>query len=150
MAKLVTVVLTFVPPHLRATPQSSPPCKCWVRMGNPIRESRRDASLLLEWIYVSVSRKRAPSRAASSSASPSSKSRLIGDVCLSPNANKQRHELCEVIRKWNVKDKFQTLTYSTVGMRPDCDMLLWRICYTPDELQLMNTEMFGHRHGWLP
>jgi chlorite dismutase len=61
--------------------------------------------------------------------------------------NTQRHELCEVIRKWNVKDKFQTLTYSTVAMRPDCDMLLWRICYTPDELQLMNTEIFGTAMG---
>ena len=61
--------------------------------------------------------------------------------------NTQRHELCEVIRKWNQKDKFQTLTYSTVGMRPDCDMLLWRICYTPDELQLMNTEIFATGMG---
>src|SRR5882724_7485594 len=51
--------------------------------------------------------------------------------------NQQRHELCEVIRKWNVKDKFQTLTYSTVGLRPDCEMMLWQICYTADELQMM-------------
>jgi chlorite dismutase len=61
--------------------------------------------------------------------------------------DRQRHDLCEVIRKWDVKDKFQTLTYSTMGMRPDCEMMLWRICYTPDELQLMNTEMFSTAMG---
>jgi chlorite dismutase len=61
--------------------------------------------------------------------------------------NQQRHELCEVIRKWNVKDKFQTLTYSTVGMRPDCEIMLWQICYTPDELQMMRSEMLSTRMG---
>ena len=61
--------------------------------------------------------------------------------------NQQRHDLCQVIRKWDVKDKFQTLTYSTVALRPDCEMMLWRICYTVDELQLMNAEMFSTRMG---
>src|SRR6267154_3492974 len=61
--------------------------------------------------------------------------------------DEHRRELAEVIHKWDQRDKFQTLTYSTVGLRPDCEMMLWRICYTADELQMMTSEMLGTKLG---
>jgi len=39
-----------------------------------------------------------------------------------------------VIKRWNQPGRLLTLTYSTVGLRGDCDMVLWRICYTPEDL----------------
>lgn len=58
-----------------------------------------------------------------------------------------RAEFARIIHQWDVRDKFQTLTYSTVGLRPDVEMMLWRICYTPDELQLMTTELLASKLG---
>lgn len=66
-----------------------------------------------------------------------------------PSAEREAHrsEFAQLIHKWDVRDKFQTLTYSTVGLRPDVEMMLWRICYTPDELQLMTSELMASRLG---
>jgi chlorite dismutase len=61
--------------------------------------------------------------------------------------DEHRGEFTQVIQKWNQRDKFHTLTYSTVGMRPDCEMMLWRICYTADEIQMMTAEMLATRLG---
>src|SRR6185503_8268720 len=49
-------------------------------------------------------------------------------------------------QKWQARSEFlkqfqdrrpdmMCLTYSTVGLRPDCDFLLWRISSTPDAFQ---------------
>jgi len=64
-----------------------------------------------------------------------------------PERDEHRREFAELIHKWDQRDKFQTLTYSTVGLRPDCEMMLWRICYTADEIQMMTSEMLGTKLG---
>ncbi len=55
-----------------------------------------------------------------------------------PAAEKKAHrEAFEaVIKRWNQPGRLLTLTYSTVGLRGDCDMVLWRICYTAEDLTL--------------
>lgn len=58
-----------------------------------------------------------------------------------------RHEFCQALQRWNIADRMRVLTYSTVGMRPDCEMLLWRICTTLDDLQLMSAELMATRLG---
>jgi hypothetical protein len=56
-----------------------------------------------------------------------------------PAAEKDAHRaaFAEVIKRWNQPGRLLTLTYSTVGLRGDCDMVLWRICYTPEDLNQM-------------
>ncbi len=54
-----------------------------------------------------------------------------------------KRAFAQVIERWNQVDKFATITYSTVGMRGDCDMALWRICYTVDEINQMTAELFA-------
>ena len=59
----------------------------------------------------------------------------------------QRSEFSAVIQKWTIPGRMRTLTFSTVGLRADCDMLLWRICYSVDDMQLMTTELLSTRLG---
>jgi len=59
----------------------------------------------------------------------------------------QRRELAEVIRKWCQPDNMRVLTYSTVGMRADVDLMLWRICYSLDCLQEMAADILRTRIG---
>lgn len=54
-----------------------------------------------------------------------------------------KRAFAEVVERWNRKDIFVTITYSTLGMRGDCDMVLWRICYTVDEINQMTAELFA-------
>jgi chlorite dismutase len=49
----------------------------------------------------------------------------------------------DVLARWNQPGRLLSLTYSTVGLRPDCDMVLWRICYTPDDLSEMMAELMA-------
>jgi len=56
---------------------------------------------------------------------------------------RHRHQLCESIRQWTIPDRMKVLTYSTVGMRPDCEMLLWRIGYSLDDLQEMSKQILA-------
>jgi len=56
---------------------------------------------------------------------------------------RHRHQLCESIRQWTIPDRMKVLTYSTVGMRPDCEMLLWRIGYSLDDQQEMSKEILA-------
>ncbi|HEX4022634.1 MAG TPA: chlorite dismutase family protein [Acidobacteriaceae bacterium] len=62
-----------------------------------------------------------------------------------PAEERAAHKLAfaEVIARWNQKDVFATITYSTMGMRGDCDMFLWRICYTVDEINKMTAELLA-------
>ncbi len=44
-------------------------------------------------------------------------------------------------------DRMKVLTYSTVGLRADCDLMLWRICYSLEDLQQMETDLRRTRLG---
>lgn len=48
-----------------------------------------------------------------------------------------------VIKRWQKPGELITLTYSTVGLRADSDMVLWRICYTPEDLNQMTAELMA-------
>lgn len=50
-------------------------------------------------------------------------------------------EFASVIKKWSGSDEMTVLTYSTVGLRANCDFFLWRICFSPECLQSMYAEM---------
>jgi chlorite dismutase len=58
-----------------------------------------------------------------------------------------RHEAADVLHRWCLPGELRMLTYSTVGMRADCDMMLWRICYSLECLQKMSTDFLGTRLG---
>ena len=66
-----------------------------------------------------------------------------------PVAEKEAHRaaFAEVIKRWNQPGRLLTLTYSTVGIRGDCDMVLWRICYTPEDLNEMTAELMATPMG---
>jgi chlorite dismutase len=66
-----------------------------------------------------------------------------------PAAEKEAHRaaFAEVIKRWNQPGRLLTLTYSTVGLRGDCDMVLWRICYTPEDLNQMTAELMATPMG---
>lgn len=54
-----------------------------------------------------------------------------------------KRQFAEVIKKWNHPGQFLGLTYSTVGTRGDCDMVLWRICYSAEDLNQMTAELLA-------
>src|SRR5713226_7576995 len=62
---------------------------------------------------------------------------------LLPEEQKQRdrEELCHVITSWSQPGRILILPYSMVGLRADCDIMLWRICYQLEDLQQMSTEV---------
>jgi len=49
----------------------------------------------------------------------------------------------EVIQKWNKPGKLLTITYSTVGTRGDVDMVLWRICYSLEDMNQMTADLLA-------
>jgi len=51
-----------------------------------------------------------------------------------------KRQFAEVIRKWSQPGRLLPLTYSTVGTRGDCDMVLWRICYSAEDLNQMTAD----------
>ncbi|HWR37200.1 MAG TPA: chlorite dismutase family protein [Clostridia bacterium] len=59
-----------------------------------------------------------------------------------------RREFAEVIRRWS--EQVGVLGYSLVGLRADCDFLLWRIAYSLDELQEMSAHLLRtHLGGYI-
>jgi chlorite dismutase len=58
-----------------------------------------------------------------------------------------RDEFSSVVEKWSGSEDMTVLTYSTVGLRANCDFFLWRICYSPECLQSMYSEMLHSRLG---
>jgi chlorite dismutase len=52
-----------------------------------------------------------------------------------------RSELCRALSRWSIPDRMLILAYSLVGIRADVDIMLWRICYTLEDLQDMQVEM---------
>ncbi len=62
-----------------------------------------------------------------------------------PTAEKADHkrEFTELVQHWNQPGRMLTLSYSTVGLRGDCDMVLWTICYNVDDLNQMRAELLA-------
>jgi chlorite dismutase len=62
-----------------------------------------------------------------------------------PAAERTEHKrlFTEVLARWNQPGRLLSLTYSTVGLRADCDMALWRICYSVDDLSEMMAELMA-------
>jgi chlorite dismutase len=62
-----------------------------------------------------------------------------------PHVARTEHKrlFAEVLARWNQPGRLLSLTYSTVGLRPDCDMALWRICYSVDDLSEMMAELMA-------
>ena len=58
-----------------------------------------------------------------------------------------REECIDAIQHWAQPDTMKILGYSTVGMRADCEFLLWRICYSLDCLQEMSAALLRTRMG---
>jgi chlorite dismutase len=54
---------------------------------------------------------------------------------------RDREQLCRVITSWSQPGRMLILPYSTVGIRADTDIMLWRICYQLEDLQQMSTEI---------
>ncbi len=59
----------------------------------------------------------------------------------------QRQQFADVIARWNQPSRMLSLSYSTVGLRGDCDMVLWTICYTVDDLNQMRAELLASALG---
>ena len=62
-----------------------------------------------------------------------------------PLAERAEHkrQFAEVVERWNQPGRMLSLSYSTVGLRGDCDMVLWTICYTVDDLNAMRAELLS-------
>jgi len=61
--------------------------------------------------------------------------------------DEQGREFADVIGAWRQSEDMTVLTYSTVGMRSDCDFMLWRICYSVECLQQMQKDLRATRLG---
>ena len=56
-----------------------------------------------------------------------------------------KKELLEVSKKYS--EKMILLSYSLVGIRADCDFLLWRVSYRLEDFQEMSSEIFKTGFG---
>lgn len=68
-----------------------------------------------------------------------------------PLSERREHkeDALRVLQRWENED-MRILTYSTGGMRADCDFLLWRICYSLDCLNAAHTDFLKtHLGGYL-
>ncbi len=54
---------------------------------------------------------------------------------------RDKKALADVYAKWASDKRMITRSYSLVGVRADCDLMLWRISYEMDALQNMQAEM---------
>ena len=52
-------------------------------------------------------------------------------------------QFSRVASEWGASGRMNVLSYTTVGMRPDTDFMLWRICYNLEELQEMTTALLA-------
>jgi chlorite dismutase len=52
-------------------------------------------------------------------------------------------QFCQVATEWGHSGKMNVLAYTTVGMRPDTDFMLWRVCYQLEDLQEMTTALLS-------
>ncbi len=51
-------------------------------------------------------------------------------------------DFCRAVESYQQAGRLLILSYSTVGMRGDCDFLLWRIGYSLEEFQVMTACLF--------
>jgi chlorite dismutase len=60
-----------------------------------------------------------------------------------PEAERAEHKrlFAEVVKRWNQPGRMLSLSYSTVGLRGDVDMVLWTISYSVDDLSRMRAEL---------
>lgn len=56
-------------------------------------------------------------------------------------------QFCQVATEWGHSGKMTVLSYTTVGMRPDTDFMLWRICYNLEDIQEMTTALLNTELG---
>jgi len=63
--------------------------------------------------------------------------RLLADE----RKQQDREQLCGLLQSWSQPGRMLILPYSTVGIRADADILLWRICYQLEDLQQMSAEI---------
>lgn len=66
-----------------------------------------------------------------------------------PSKDRERGKVqfCQVATEWATSGKMNVLSYTTVGMRPDVDFMLWRICYQLEEIQEMTTALLNTELG---
>jgi chlorite dismutase len=48
-----------------------------------------------------------------------------------------------VLKRWNKPGEFLSITYSTIGTRGDCDLCVWSICYSVEEMNRMRSELLA-------
>lgn len=61
--------------------------------------------------------------------------------------DEHRREFADSVQHWCQPDTMKVLSYSTVGMRADCDFMLWRICFSLECLQEMAAALSRTRLG---
>ncbi len=60
-----------------------------------------------------------------------------------PERAEHKRLFAEVFHRWNQPGRMLSLSYSTVGLRGDCDMVLWTISYSVDDLNHMRAELLA-------
>ncbi len=58
-----------------------------------------------------------------------------------------KKEFIDFLEDWDTQSKMILLSYSMVGIRSDCDIMLWRISYELEEFQRMTTKLLQTRLG---
>ncbi|QPJ65745.1 MAG: chlorite dismutase [Candidatus Nitrohelix vancouverensis] len=58
-----------------------------------------------------------------------------------------KREFTDFLEEWDANSKMILLSYSMVGIRSDCDIMLWRISYELEEFQRMTTRMLLTKLG---
>jgi chlorite dismutase len=59
----------------------------------------------------------------------------------------QRAEFAAALGRWNACGSMRVVGYSTMGTRAESDLMLWRICYSLEELQSMTGELLATSLG---
>jgi chlorite dismutase len=58
-----------------------------------------------------------------------------------------KREFIDFLEEYDTQSKMILLSYSMVGIRSDCDIMLWRISYELEEFQKMTTQLLKTRLG---
>ena len=66
-----------------------------------------------------------------------------------PERREHKDEFAQVLRRWDCED-MRVLSYSTSGLRGDCDFMLWRISYSLECLNSAHSDLMKtHLGGYL-
>jgi chlorite dismutase len=63
-----------------------------------------------------------------------------------PERREHKDEIAQVLARWDCED-MRVLTYSTAGLRGDCDFMLWRISYSLECLNSAHSDMMKTQLG---